>query len=65
MAQDHLETQEAPLLATLVWGIMEFGLKRVHVARYGLILKQDGAIWLRITLEPSVGLDEPGELFRV
>ena len=28
--------------------IMEFDLKWVHMARYELILKQDGAIWLRI-----------------
>ena len=27
---------------------MEFDLKWVHMARYELILKQDGAIWLRI-----------------
>ena len=32
--------------------IMEFDLKWVHMARYGLILKQDGAIWLRIILKP-------------
>ena len=31
---------------------MEFGLKWVHMARYGLILKQDGAIWLRIISKP-------------
>ena len=28
--------------------IMEFDLKWVHMARYELILRQDGAIWLRI-----------------
>ena len=27
---------------------MEFDLKWVHMARYELILKLDGAIWLRI-----------------
>ena len=27
---------------------MEFDLKWVHVARYELILKVDGALWLRI-----------------
>ena len=27
---------------------MEFDLKWVHMARYGLIFTQDGAIWLRI-----------------
>ena len=32
--------------------IMEFDLKWVHMARYELILKQDGAIWLRIILKP-------------
>ena len=31
---------------------MKFGLKWVHMARYALILKQDGAIWLRIILKP-------------
>ena len=28
--------------------IMEFDLKWVQLARYELILRQDGAIWLRI-----------------
>ena len=32
--------------------IMEIDLKWVHMARYGLILKLDGAIWLRIILKP-------------
>ena len=32
--------------------IMEFDLKWVHMARYGLILRQDGAIWLRIISKP-------------
>ena len=32
--------------------IMEFDLKWVHVARYELILKLDGALWLRIILKP-------------
>ena len=32
--------------------ITELDLKWVHMARYGLILKQDGAIWLRIISEP-------------
>ena len=27
---------------------MKIGLKWVHMARYGLILKLDGALWLRI-----------------
>ena len=32
--------------------VMEFGLKWVHMVRYELILKQDGAMWLRIILNP-------------
>ena len=32
--------------------IMEFDLKWVHMARYELILKLDGAIWLRIIFAP-------------
>ena len=32
--------------------IMEFGLKWVHMSRYELILKLDGALWLRIILKP-------------
>ena len=31
---------------------MEFDLKWVHMARYELILRLDGAIWLRIISEP-------------
>ena len=31
---------------------MEFDLKWVHMARYELILRQDGAIWLRIISKP-------------
>ena len=31
---------------------MEICLKWVHMARYGLILRLDGAIWLRIILKP-------------
>ena len=31
---------------------MEFGLKRVHIAPSGLILKLDGALWLGIILKP-------------
>ena len=30
---------------------MKFGLKWFHMARYELILKLDGAIWLRIILK--------------
>ena len=32
--------------------IMEFGLKWVHMARYELILRLDGALWLRIIFKP-------------
>ena len=36
-----------------VWiKIMEFDPKWVHMARYELILKLDGALWLRIILKP-------------
>ena len=38
--------------------IMEFDLKWVHMARYELILKQDGAIWLRIILKPLLAPKE-------
>ena len=31
---------------------MEFGLKWVHMAQYELILRLDGALWLRIILKP-------------
>ena len=31
---------------------MEFDLKWVQMARYELILRQDGALWLRIILKP-------------
>ena len=31
---------------------MKFGLKWVHMAWYELILRQDGALWLRIILKP-------------
>ena len=31
---------------------MEFGLKWVHMARYELILKLDGALWLPIIFKP-------------
>ena len=33
---------------------MKFGLKWVHMAWYELILRQDGAIWLRIILKPPL-----------
>ena len=31
---------------------MKFSLKWVHMARYELILRLDGALWLRIILKP-------------
>ena len=31
---------------------MEFGLKWVHMARYELILRLDGALWLTIISKP-------------
>ena len=31
---------------------MEFGLKCVHIARYELILRLDGALWLTIISKP-------------
>ena len=31
---------------------MEIGLKWVHMARYELILRLDGALWLRIIFKP-------------
>ena len=31
---------------------MEFGLKWVHMARYGVILRLEGALWLTIIFKP-------------
>ena len=31
---------------------MNFGLEWVHMARYELILRLDGALWLRIIFKP-------------
>ena len=31
---------------------MKIGLKWVHMARYELMLRLDGALWLRIILKP-------------
>ena len=31
---------------------MEFGLKWVHMGRYGVILRLDGALWLTIIFKP-------------
>ena len=36
--------------------IMEFGLKWVHMARYELILRLDGALWIRIISKRLVPL---------
>ena len=42
---------------------MEFGLKWVHMARYELILRLDGALWLTIiskkTLTPRKAMEGP------
>ena len=42
---------------------MEFGLKWVHMARYDLILKLDGALWLTIIsktpLTPRKAMEGP------
>ena len=40
------------IIRYLLIKVMEFDLKWVHMARYGLILKQDGALWLRIISKP-------------
>ena len=39
--------------------MMEFDLKWVHVARYELILKLDGAIWLSIIFQPLLTPQKP------
>ena len=31
---------------------MEFGLKWVHMGRYELMLRLDGALWLRVISKP-------------
>ena len=38
---------------------MEFDLKWVHMARYELILKLDGALWLRIIFKPLLTPQRP------
>ena len=42
---------------------MRVGLKRVHMARYELILKLDGALWIMIIskplLTPKTAMEEP------
>ena len=34
--------------------IMKFGLKWVHMARYELILRLEGALWLTIIFKPPL-----------
>ena len=34
--------------------LMEFDLKWVHMVRYGLILKLDGDLWLRVISKPLI-----------
>ena len=33
---------------------MEFGLKWVHMVRYGVILRLDGALWYTIISDPKM-----------
>ena len=40
---------------------MQFGLKWVHMAQYELILRLDGAIWLRIIFKPLLTLERAME----
>ena len=39
--------------------IIEFGLKWVHMARYELILRLDGALWLTIIFRPLLTPKRP------
>ena len=39
--------------------IKEFDMKVFHIARYGLILRQDGAIWLRIIFKHLLSPTHP------
>ena len=41
---------------------MEFGLKWVHMAPYELILRLDGALWLRIIFKPLL---TPKKVFKI
>ena len=41
---------------------MEFDLKWVHMARYELILRLDGALWLRIISKPLLIQKWPMEI---
>ena len=48
---------------------IELGLKWVHMAQYGVILRLDGALWLRIILKPlltpkgAIKCQIPGNMF--
>ena len=66
-----LRVEETDVWKSEVWiclfwikfmNIMEFGLKWVHTARYELILKLDGALWLTIVSKP---LPTPKGLWKV
>ena len=48
----HLEVQIYEFWDLFCSKIMEFDLKWVHLARYELILRLDGALWLRIIFKP-------------
>ena len=51
-ATDEPVLQDATHEEGLLNNIMEFDLKWVHMARSELILKLDGALWLRIIFKP-------------
>ena len=44
---------------------MKIGLKWVHMARYGLILRLDGALWLTIILKPLLTPKRPMESSKI
>ena len=46
------EVQISSVRRTKFMKIMEFDVKRVHMAQYELILKLQGNLWLRITFKP-------------
>ena len=49
-SQDDVSLNKLPQIKLIKTN--DFGLKWVHMARYELILRQDGAIWLRIIFQP-------------
>ena len=51
--------QKAQHNKSIVRKIIEVCIKRVHMARYGLILKQDGGTWLRIISKPFPAPERP------